>query len=189
MLHDLVTRNRSYRRFYQDKAITKKQLENLVELARLSPSTANLQPLKFILSWKPDKNALVFSCLAWAGYLKDWHGPEEGEQPSGYVIIVGDTEITKDFGCNQGIAAQSILLGATEMGFGGCMIASIQRERLRGLLEIPERYEILLVLAIGEPKERVVIVEAKDGDIKYWRDVNKTHHVPKRLLSEIILDL
>jgi len=188
-IKDLIMRNRSYRRFYHDKPMTEKQLEDLVDLARLSPSAANLQPLKFILSCKPKKNEMIFSCLAWAGYIKDWPGPEEGERPTGYIVILGDTEIAKDFGCNHGIAAQSILLGATEMGFGGCMIASIQRNKLAELLKIPPHYEILLVLALGEPKERVVIVEAKDGEIKYWRDTNKTHHVPKRTLSEIILDL
>jgi len=188
-IKDFIMRNRSYRRFYQDKPITEKQLQDLVDLARLSPSAANLQPLKFIISCTPKKNEMIFSCLAWAGYIKDWPGPEEGERPTGYIVILGDTEIAKDFGCNHGIAAQSITLGAAEMGFGGCMIASIQRDNLREFLKISARYEILLVIALGEPKERVVVVEAKDGDIKYWRDANKTHHVPKRPLSEIILNL
>ena len=189
LMKELIMRNRSYRRFYHDKPITEEQLQELVDLARLSPSAANLQPLKFIVSHKSSKNEKIFSCLAWAGYLKDWPGPEENERPTGYIIVLGDTEIAKDFGCNHGIAAQSILLGAVEMGFGGCMIASIQRNKLAELLKIPPRYEILLVIALGEPKERVVVVEAKSDDIKYWRDANKTHHVPKRALSEIILDL
>jgi nitroreductase len=188
-IKDLIMRNRSYRRFYHDKLITEKQLQDLVELARLSPSAANLQPLKFILSCSTKKNEMIFSCLAWAGYIKDWPGPEEAERPTGYIIILGDTEIVEDFGCNHGIAAQSITLGAAEMGFGGCMIASIQRNKLAELLKIPRRYEILLVIALGEPKERVVVVEANGGDIKYWRDANRTHHVPKRPLSEIILNL
>ena len=188
-IKDLIMRNRSYRRFYHDKPITEKQLQDLVELARLSPSAANLQPLKFILSCSTKKNEMIFSCLAWAGYIKDWPGPEEAERPTGYIIILGDTEIVEDFGCNHGIAAQSITLGAAEMGFGGCMIASIQRNKLAELLKIPRRYEILLVIALGEPKERVVVVEANGGDIKYWRDANRTHHVPKRPLSEIILNL
>lgn len=188
-IKDLVMKNRSYRRFRHDKPVTETQLQDLVELARLSPSAANLQPLKYILSCTPKKNEMIFSCLAWAGYIKDWPGPEPAERPSGYIIILGDTEIAKDFGCNHGIAAQSITLGAVDMGFGACIIASIQRDELRKLLKIPERYEILLVIAIGEPVERVVIVEAKGGEIKYWRDANKTHHVPKRPLNEIILNL
>jgi len=189
MIYDLIRKNRSYRRFYQEKAITEEQLKNLVELARLSPSTANLQPLKFILSWMPEKNSLIFPCLTWAAYLKNWAGPGEGERPSGYIIILGDKNIMENFSCNHGIAAQSILLGAVESGFGGCIIASINRDRLRATLNIPDKYEILLVITLGVPKEPVVIDEVKEGDIKYWRDEQNVHHVPKRPLSEIILDL
>ena len=137
----------------------------------------------------PEKNSLIFPCLAWAGYLKDWAGPREGERPSAYIIILGDTEITKVFGCDHGIAAQSILLGATEKGFNGCIIGSVKRELLRKSLQIPKRYQILLAIALGAKKESVVIEEVKEGDIKYWRDKKGIHHVPKRQLSEIILDL
>jgi nitroreductase len=189
MIYDLIRKNRSYRRFYQDRAITEEQLRNLIELARLSPSTANLQPLKFILSWTPEKNSLIFHCLTWAAYLKDWDGPVEGERPSGYITILGDKDIMENFSCNHGIAAQSILLGAVEKCFGGCIIASINRDKLRVALKIPDKYEILLVITLGVPKEPVVIDEVKEGDIKYWRDEKDMHHVPKRLLSEIILDL
>jgi nitroreductase len=132
---------------------------------------------------------LVFPHLAWAGYLKEWPGPVEGERPSAYVIILGDGQITPSFGCNHGIAAQSILLGAVEKGFGGCIIASVQREGLREALKISPRYEILLVLALGKPKETVVIDNvAPSGDIKYWRDSQSVHHVPKRSLDDIILE-
>lgn len=190
MIRDLILRNRSFRRFYEDYKIEFDTLKEFVNLARLSASAANLQPLKYILSCTPEKNALIFPCLAWAGYLKDWGGPKEGERPSAYIIILGDTEISKSFGCDHGIAAQSILLGATEKGLGGCMIGSIHRDHLRNALHIPERYEILLVLAIGKPKEKVVIEEVgPDGDIKYWRDSENVHHVPKRTLDEIIVDL
>lgn len=189
MIEDLIRRSRSYRRFYQDRSVEKEILVELINLARLSPSSANLQPLKYILSNTPEKNSLIFPCLAWASYLKDWPGPQEGERPSAYIIVLGDTEITRNFGCGYGIAAQSILLGATEKGLNGCMLGSIQREKLREALGIPEQYEILLVIALGVKKETVVIEEVKEGDIKYWRDEKSVHHVPKRLLAEIILDL
>lgn len=161
----------------------------LVDLARLSPSAANLQPLKYILSCEPKKNSKIFPNLKWAGYLKEWPGPKEGERPPAYIIILGDTELCKKFDCDHGIAAQSILLGATEIGLGGCMIGSIDREGLRKTLNIPSRYEIFLVLAIGRPNEKVEIeTAAPDGNIKYWRDGESTHHVPKRKLEDIILD-
>jgi len=188
MIEELITGNRSYRRFYENEAMSLDTLKWLVNLARLSASAANLQPLKYILANDPAKNADIFSCLAWAGYLKDWPGPAEGERPAAYIVILGDKEISQNFGCDHGIAAQSILLGAREKGLGGCMLGSIQRDRLRELLKIPEKLEILLVLALGKPREKVVLEEIAPGEsIKYWRDDQGVHHVPKRKLEDIII--
>jgi nitroreductase len=164
-------------------------LRGLVDLARLSPSGSNLQSLKYILSNQPDKNATIFENLAWAGYLKDWPGPQDGERPSAYIIVLGDATISKSFGCDHGIAAQSIMLGAADQGLGGCIIGSIRRADLSATLHIPTQYEILLVLALGKPKE-IVQVEpiGPDGSVKYWRDEQGVHHVPKRALDDIIID-
>lgn len=189
-LRDLVLKTRSYRRFHQDVPIKREVLKRLVDMARLSASAGNLQPLKYILSNDPKLNAEIFSCLSWAGYLKDWPGPIEGERPAAYITIVGDTEISKTFGCDHGIAVQNLLLEATEEDLGGCIIASINTRKLRKVLQLPGRYKILLVVAIGKPKEKVTIDRVEDdGDIKYWRDYNEMHHVPKRALKDVILDL
>jgi nitroreductase len=188
MLKELIIKNRSYRRFYQDESISLETLKELVDLARLSASASNRQPLKYILSSDPEKNASIFPCLAWAGYLKEWGGPAEGERPTAYIIVLGDKEISPSFGCDHGIAAQSILLGASEKDLGGCIIGSVRRPELARLLQISERYEILFVIALGKPKEQVVIdTVGADGDIKYWRDAQQVHHVPKRPLDEIVI--
>ena len=188
MIRDLIIANRTCRRFYQEVAIELETLRELVDLARLSASGANRQPLKYILSGDPERNALIFLCLGWAGALKDWPGPSEGERPSAYIIILGDTEISKTFGCDHGIAAQSIFLGARERGLGGCMHGTVNRNELRKALGIPPRYEILLVLSLGKPKEKVVLDTLKpDGNINYWRDSDNVHHVPKRSLDDIII--
>jgi nitroreductase len=188
MIRDLILKNRSYRRFHQEIDIKLETLRELVDLARLSGSARNAQPLKYILSCEPQRNSLIFPHLAWAGYIKGWSGPCEGERPSAYIIILGDTEISRSFGCDHGVAAQSIMLGATEKGLGGCIIASIEKEGLRKALQIPTRYEILLILALGKTKETVVIeTVGPSGDIKYWRDNNGVHHMPKRLLDDIII--
>ena len=190
MIKDLILKNRSYRRFEQEIPIKRETLIELIDLARLSPSGSNLQPLKYILSNEPKKNDLIFEHLAWAGYLTDWDGPEKGEQPAAYIVIVKDMEISQSFGCDHGIAAQSILLGAAEKGLGGCIIGSVKRSELSKLLNIPDCYEIRLVIALGVPKEQVTLDEiGPDGDIKYLRDKNDIHHVPKRALKDIILDL
>jgi nitroreductase len=188
VIRDLVLKNRSYRRFYEEIDITLETLRELVDLARLSASAMNAQPLKYILSCDRQKNSLIFPNLVWAAFLKTWSGPGEGERPSAYVVILGDTEISRFWDYDAGIAAQSILLGATEKGLGGCMIANIRREGLREALKIPERYQILLVLALGKPKEEVVIeTVGSDGNTRYWRDSEGLHHVPKRPLDEIVI--
>ena len=190
MLKDLIRNTRSYRRFVEAHAVSRETLRELVDLARLSASGANRQPLKFVLAAEEPINTEIFATLGWAGYLSDWDGPQPGERPAAYIIVLGDTEISRNFGVDHGIAAQSIMLGATERGLGGCILASIRRDALRDILKIPDRYEILLVLALGKPAEEVVIepVDA-DGDIKYWRDEAGVHHVPKRARDELILDL
>ena len=188
MLEDLVLKNRSYRRFQESVSVEEKTLEGLVDLARHTASAANLQPLKYILSCDREKNALIFSHLSWAAYLKDWPGPPEGERPAAYIVIVGDKGICRSFGCDHGIAAQTILLGAVEKGLGGCMIGSIARKRLHKDLALSANHEILLVLAMGKPKETVVIeAVGASQDIRYWRDSKGVHHVPKRSLDDIII--
>jgi nitroreductase len=157
-------------------------------MARLSASGANLQPLKYILACEPRMNAEIFSCLGWAAYLKEWPGPEPGERPSAYIVILGDTDISKEFGVDHGIAGQSMLLGAREKGLAGCMLGTINRKDLREILNIESHLKILLVLAIGKPKEEVVIeTVSPGGNIRYWRDAAAVHHVPKRSLQEIIV--
>ena len=188
MLKDLIVKNRSYRRFREEVPIDVETLRRLVDLARLSASGANRQPLKYILSCEPETNGRIFPNTRWAGYLKNWPGPEQGERPAAYIVILGDTEVSKAFGCDHGIAAQSIMLGATERGLEGCMLGALDKDGLRQALEVSERYEILLVLGLGKPKESVVLEDTgPDGDIKYYRDADDVHHVPKRPLNELIV--
>lgn len=188
MMKNLVLKNRSYRRFYQDCRIGPGAVSELIDMARLCGPAANLQPLKYVCSFDPERKGLTFPHLTWARYLKDWFGPREDEGPTAYIVVLGDTEIALSFGCDHGIAAQTILLVAVEKGLGGCMIASIDRDGLRQALNIPPRFEIPLVLALGKPRDKVVIETLKpDEDVKYWRDREGTHHVPKRTLEDIML--
>jgi nitroreductase len=188
VLKDLIRKNRSYRRFHQEVAVEMATLEELVDLARHSASGSNRQPLKYILCCDPEVNAAIFPHLAWAGFLTDWGGPAEGERPAAYIIILNDTTIAKVPGADHGIAAQSMMLGAAERGLGGCMIGSIEKDGLRKVLDIAAKYDILLVLALGKPAEKVVIEDVgPDGSYRYYRDDDDVHHVPKRTLEELIV--
>jgi len=188
LIKELILKNRSYRRFYQDKLIEMDTLKELVNLARLSPSAANVQPLRYILSNEKEQNDKINKYIFWAGYYKNWDGPIDGEKPSAYMVIVKDTTLKKDSSQDEGIAVQSVLLGAVENGLGGCIIGNIDKIKLAGALNLNEKYEIALVLALGYPKEEVVIETINTtGDVRYWRDENEVHHVPKRTLDELIL--
>ena len=189
MIEDLIRKNRSCRRFYEYHAVGKEALRSLVNLARLSASAANRQPLRFILSWEKERNEKIFPCLAWAAYLTDWSGPPEGERPAAYIVITGDTTITDNFWCDHGIVSQSMLLGAREVGLAGCMIGAFNEKNLRAALSIPDHLKILLVIALGKPRETIVIDEiGPENDIRYWRDKSGVHHVPKRRLDDLIVD-
>ena len=187
-IEDLVLKNRSYRRFHQDRPVGREVLVELVSLARLTPSSGNRQPLRYLLSADPETNSLIYSTLGWAVYLKDWPGPEEGERPGAYIVILGDTEVVREQTVDPGIVMQTMLLAAVEKGLGGCMFGSIRREELARKLELDSRYRIANVLALGYPKEEVVLEDCEEnGDIRYYRDGEGRHHVPKLPLETLIL--
>ena len=186
-IQELITKNRSYRRFYEDEKISVSQLKSWINLARLSPSARNIQSLRYKLVNDSFVNKQIFPLLKWAGYLKDWNGPVEGERPSAYIIVLNDENVSNNYYCDDGLATQSIMLGAVADGFGGCIIAAIDRPQLRQVLNIPEHYKIIHLLALGKPKETVVIEEISDNNIQYWRDKKHHHHVPKRKLNDLII--
>jgi len=194
MLSNLIKQNRTYRRFYEDEHISNEHLLSFIELARLSSSPRNQQALKYYYSNTENINTGIFETLSWAGALPNWDAPKKGERPSAYIIILGDNSLIKEGSKNyhevaSGIVAQSITLGVSEKGFGGCMIAAIKRKPLREFLNLPEQLEILLVIAIGKPKENIILKEMpEDGNFNYWRDEKQNHYVPKRSLEDIVFN-
>ena len=186
MISELIRKNRSFRRFHEDVSIHESDLLEMVDNARLTPSGRNAQTLRYLLSNTPEMNAHIFPTLTWAGYLAGWGGPKEGERPSAYIVILNDDTVSTNYFCDHGITSLAILLTAVEKGYGGCIIASVNRDALRQALNIPEQYSIVQVIALGKPAETVVIDPMVDDDIKYWRDDQSIHHVPKRSLDSII---
>lgn len=187
-LKDLVYSCRTYRRFYEEAVISSKELEELVELARMTASSSNSQPLKYAVYCKKEDNEIIFETLTWAGALTDWDGPEVGERPSGYILVLSDLSLGQKRPVDVGIVSQTIMLGAVEKGYGGCMLMSVQRTKLAENLGIDlKNYAIELVLALGKPKETVTVVPVgEDGDVKYYRDEQQVHCVPKRSLEEVL---
>lgn len=189
MIRELIIKNRSYRRFDELVKIPEEKLKNWIELARFSASGRNMQPLKYAICTDELLNKQIFQQLGWAGYLTNWPGPEEGERPTAYIAVMLDKSLAEKYYCDDGIAIQSILLGAVEEGFGGCIIGSVNKGKVTKLLRLPEHLEILWLIALGKPTEEVVLETSEDNNIKYWRDKNKVHHVPKRPLDELIFKM
>ena len=183
---ELVLKNRSTRAFDPERRISREELEQLVDLARLTPSAVNLQPLKYLLSWQEETNALILAHTAWAGLLKDISLPPEGKGPTGYIVICIDTQIAKNAATDVGIAAQTILLGAAEKGLSGCMIGAID-PKLHDLLGLKEQYRISLIVAMGRGAEDIRLVETRGNDTAYYRE-GDAHYVPKRPLEEILIN-
>ncbi|MDD6931947.1 MAG: nitroreductase family protein [Eubacteriales bacterium] len=183
---ELVLKNRSTRAFDPARRISREELEQLVDLARLTPSAVNLQPLKYLLSWQEETNALILAHTAWAGLLKDISLPPEGKGPAGYIVICTDTRIAKNAATDVGIAAQTILLGAAEKGLSGCMIGAID-PKLHDLLGLKEQYRISLIVALGKGAEDIRLTETKGNDTAYYRE-GDAHYVPKRPLEEILIN-
>jgi nitroreductase len=185
MLKDLIVKNRSTRKYHQEVTVSRETLLELIELARLSPSGGNRQLLKYYLSTAPDTNEIIYGLIGLGG------NPPEGERPSAYIIMMNDTKLGT-YGSTEvdhGIAAQSILLGATERGLGGCMVAMVNRKELHKALNIAERYEILLVITLGKPKETFVFepVDPDADSVRGWWDDQGVRHIPKRNLEDLII--
>jgi len=182
----LVKSNRCYRRYDHSYPITRDRLEYLVDLARFASSSQNLQPLKYLLINDPNQTDTLYTHLFWAAGLPEWKGPAPHERPSAYILVLGDTMISDVFGIEVGMAVQNILLGATEMGLGGCVIAGIDKTAVREDFNIPEHLEILYAVPLGKPAEEIVIVPMDAGP-NYYRDPKNRHILPKRDLESLIL--
>ena len=186
MLKDLVLKNRSYRGYDESRRITREEMLELVDLARLVPSAANRLPLRYHISSEKAEVDAVQALTLWAGALAHLNLPYEGHRPTGFVTICHDTTCGQNL-MDVGIAAQTLLLAAAEKGFGGCMIGSFKKKELAELLTLPEEIVPSLVIALGVPDEEIHLVEAEGKDTTYYRDENGVHYVPKRSLEEILL--
>jgi nitroreductase len=183
---DLLRKTRSYRRFHQHEKVDMATLRSVIGNVRLAASPANLQPLKFVLINDEDTNDVIFPNLKWAGYLPQWPGPEPGEQPAAYIIMLGDPSKSGYIAWDYGIALQTIMLSLTERGLGGCAIAACDKPSIIKQLDIPSQLELAAVIAVGKPCETVVIDPVQDDNIKYWRDEKQVHHVPKREVDDLL---
>ena len=190
-IKELVKATRSYRGYDESRAVSKEELLELVDCARLAASSLNQQPLKFYLAWEKEEVASIQKLTIWAKRLPDLELPHKGKRPTAFIVICQDMSVSESLATFQkdvGITAQTMLLAATEMGLGGCMIGSFPADELKRTLSLKDNIKPLLVVAIGKPAEEVVIREiGPDEPTGYYRDENDVHYVPKRRLEDIVI--
>ncbi len=184
MIYEKIAGRRTIRKFNKE-SVPKDVLVKCVDAARLSPSGMNRQPLKYVIVNDEKLLTEVFTLTSWAGYLPDY-GPSEEEMPRAYIVVLLDTKIRENPGHDAGVAAMSISMVAYDYGLGSCILGSINRGKLRGILNVPEDFEVVLAIALGYPAENPVTEKVRNGDIKYWLDNNNVLHVPKRELKDIM---
>ena len=189
MLKELLIKNRSCRAYDESYRVSREELLDMVDCARFAPSSINLQPLSYRLVYTPEELALVQPLTRWAGLLPEVELPPKGQCPTGFIVICQDTE---KFGPKErflkdvGICALAIQLRAGEMGLAGCMIGSYDAKKLKEALNIPEKTEPLLVVAVGKSAEECRLTEVQGDSTRYYRDENNIHYVPKRALEDIV---
>ena len=192
MITELIYTTRTVRRFQEDRPLGQALLTGLVDLARVGGSARNAQVLKYMIITDPGLRQALFPLLGWAGYLRDWPGPAPGERPAAYIACLLEKNLLKgaetEAYCDLGIATQNMLLGAAAQGVFGCRIGAFSPQAHR-LLGLDDRYAVLLVVALGYPAETVMLEEmGVDQDVRYWRDGQSGHHVPKRRLDQILME-
>lgn len=191
MFRDLVMANRSYRGYDEGYRFTKDQLLEYIDLTRYTASSVNAQPLKYHIAYDKDEVALIQSMTKWARALPQMTLPHDNMHPTGFIIICQDKDISDNLARYQkdiGIVAQTILLAAVEEGLGGCMIGNFVPDEVKEKLDFADNLQPMLIVALGKPNEKIVITEIENGDsIKYYRDDDDTHYVPKRKLNDILI--
>lgn len=184
-VYSLILSRRSIRQF-QPRDLDSEMMKRLVNGARLAPSGANLQPLEFLVVNDPSLRDQVYPCLKWAGYITPRGNPKPGQEPRGYIVVLVNTKIRANGNERDvGAAVENMILAAWEEGIGSCWIGSFDEAKLRVLLQVPQTYVIDSVLALGYPAEQPVI-EDFEGSVKYWKDDQGRHHVPKRHLENVM---
>jgi len=191
MLKDLIRANRSYRGYDESRKITEEELLELVDCARLTPSSVNMQPFRYYLAWEKEEVDKIQALTKWARALPQLELPHPGMHPTAFIVICQDTSVNDSlarFQKDVGIVAQTMLLAAAEMGLGGCMIGNFPAATLKEVLALPEKLAPLLVVAIGKPAEKIILTELEEGgDTNYYRDENDVHYVPKRKLKDVVV--
>ncbi len=183
-LERLLRRNRSHRGYDTRFIVREDQLRRIIAVNTLTPSARNRQVLRFrpVLS---DEAPAVLPHLRMGGALPELRLPAPGTEPNAFIVVCSTAEESREVSIDLGIAVQSMLLQAVEIGLNGLCIGAFDREAVRRALHLP--LEPLLVVAIGKGAERIELTTVDaDAERAYYRR-DGIHYVPKLRTEDLIL--
>ncbi|MCK9343166.1 MAG: nitroreductase family protein [Massilibacteroides sp.] len=179
----LLLNNRSYRGYDESIVVTENMLNRLLEVVNKIPSAMNQQVLRYKKVWGAEGEAFS-KTLKMGAALSELHLPLEGNYPKAFVLIYATIPETKWVDIDLGIAAQSILLKAVEMGLNGICLGDFNRKKLKETFKLEN--EPLLLLAIGKGNETIERIEISEDESHSYYRVGGRHLVPKVKLEDLI---
>lgn len=183
---ELIQNRRTIRKFLQ-KPIPAERLRAYIDCARLAPSGANLQPLRYVLVHTPEMVEKLFPLVRWAAYLAPDYNPKEEERPTAFIAVAAELSVRKSgYEADMGAAVENMILAAEEDGIGSCWMGAIDYEKISTLLELSDSQKLLCVVAMGYKDEQPEEVCVAEGDVKYYLK-DGTLRVPKRPMDEVLL--
>lgn len=189
LLESLIRLNRTYRRFDSSVRVERLQLQRWLDVVRQTASARNVQPLKYLLVTDPEQCNFIAERQHWAAMLPDWDGPTADERPTAWLLQLVDTDLAPAARFDEGIQLQTLGLLATEAGYGICIFSGRGKAEIARLFELPAHLSINALVGVGKPIDEVILEDARNSDdVRYWRDEEGRHHVPKRPLSELIVE-
>lgn len=185
---EILKTNRSYRRFVESVRIPQHEVEQWIKNLRYTSSMRNTQPLKYCVITLPELCEKIYPHLAWAGFLKDWNGPDKGERPTAFVVQLLDENLSQTSRFDEGLQLEALTLQAVEAGYGCCIIAAFSAKAITEALGFATHLKPIAIVAIGKPSEKVVIEELLPNEpVAYYRSPDGVHHVPKRRGEDLLI--
>lgn len=185
-VESLMEKNRSYRGYQKDFEVKREMLERIVAVNAKIASAKNQQVLRFKLVTRDTGGDLIAQNIKLGGLLPELHLPFPGTEPEAFIIICSTVPENKFVDIDLGIAAQSMLLKAAEMGLNGIMIGAFNKAKITEAFQLP--FEPLLLLAIGKGCETIQLQPVDAGDkLAYYRDERGVQYVPKIRWEQLVI--
>jgi nitroreductase len=128
-------------RSFQEKPITEKELEMILEAGRWAPSASNRQPWEFIVIKNKEVLLKLAKILSYGRFIK--------EVPCAIAIVAKVKTSPKWHMIDTSLVSMNMILMAWSLGIGTCWIGAMNRKKAKEIIGVGENDHLLTVLPIG----------------------------------------